>query len=64
MKNAQLLEEIHALRELYSLLQYKPEVEASEILARIRSNSDPIAVLDLVKEADLLLASSPSCLEK
>ena len=45
------------LRELYSLLQQLPEVEARDVFHRIRVNDDPLSVLQHVREARLLLAS-------
>jgi hypothetical protein len=54
IRNTRLQEENGLLRELYCLLHQRPEPEAESILAQIRSNPDPIAVLKFLKEAELM----------
>jgi len=46
------------LHELYKYLQTRSEVEVAEIVNRIRTNRDPLAVLRLIKDADMLLEAS------
>ena len=46
------------LQELYKYLQTRSEVEVAEIVRRIRANSDPFAVLRLIKDGDMLLEAS------
>ena len=54
-------DENQQLRELIDLIHERPYVEATEIFRRIRMNDDPLTVLKLIKEADLLLPlNSPS----
>lgn len=47
--------ELRDFWELYDMLRSRSEVEAQEILRRIRAKSDPAVVLDLVREGDLLI---------
>lgn len=54
-KNAALQRENEQLMELYSFLHSRPEAEAREVFDRIRASNDPFAVLQLVKQGDLLL---------
>lgn len=43
------------LHQLFDFIRSRPETEAYEIFRRIRTTSDPIAVLNLIKDGDLLL---------
>lgn len=45
------------MRMLYAYLRERPWDEAVEILRRIREEEDPIEVLRLVQDSDLLLNS-------
>jgi hypothetical protein len=47
--------ELEQLRELYSIIHSRSIEEAQEIFNRIRTNSDPIEVLQMVKASELLL---------
>lgn len=49
------MEENRQLRELFGLIHERPAIEANEIYTRIRSSDDPFEVLELVRQADLLL---------
>jgi hypothetical protein len=49
------IEENRQLRELFNLIHERPAVEANEIYNRIRRSDNPLEVLQLVKQADLLL---------
>jgi hypothetical protein len=42
-------------RELYTYLRTRPWSEALEILKRIRGNLDPLAVVQLIRDGDILL---------
>jgi len=46
------------LQELYRYLQTRSEPEVAEIVRRIRTSGDPLAVLRLIKDADILLEAS------
>lgn len=59
------MEENRQLRELFGLIHERPAIEANEIYTRIRRCDDPFEVLELVRQADLLLprpqhATNPS----
>ena len=49
------MEENRQLRELLSIIHESPALEASEVYKRLRSSPDPLDVLHLIKQADLLL---------
>ncbi|OIW28590.1 hypothetical protein CONLIGDRAFT_387874 [Coniochaeta ligniaria NRRL 30616] len=53
-------DENERLRELFGLLRQKSKPEAQDILSRIRSSEDPLAVWRSIKDAELLLPRSPS----
>ena len=55
-----LQKESDELKELYEALRTRPHDQAYAIFARIRSTLDPAAVLQSVKQADLLLPDSLS----
>lgn len=46
------------LQELLRALQNRPDHEASDILRRLRSKTDPLAVLNHVRDGELLLQAS------
>jgi hypothetical protein len=54
-RNSELMTELKHLRELYSMIYSRSTEEAQEIFNRIRTNSDPIEVLQMVKASELLL---------
>jgi hypothetical protein len=54
-RNSELMTELEQLRELYSIIHSRSIEEAQEIFNRIRTNSDPIEVLQMVKASELLL---------
>ncbi|KAJ4023756.1 hypothetical protein NW761_014378 [Fusarium oxysporum] len=54
-RNSELMTELEQLRELYSMIHSRSTEEAQEIFNRIRTNSDPIEVLQMVKASELLL---------
>lgn len=45
------------LRDLLRAVHDRPQMEAQEIYRRLRTSSDPLAVLESVKHADLLLSN-------
>ncbi|KAF7549675.1 hypothetical protein G7Z17_g6218 [Cylindrodendrum hubeiense] len=47
-------------RELFILLRDKPEGESDEIFRRLRVSSDPLRVLEAIKQAELLLPNPAS----
>jgi hypothetical protein len=51
--------EVDQLRELLNFVHSRPKVEALEIFNRIRLGRDPIEVLRFIKQADVLLPTSP-----
>lgn len=53
------MDENRQLRELFSLVHERPAVEANEIFKRIRTTEDPLEVLELVNQADLLIPFTP-----
>lgn len=55
--------ELRDFWELYDMLRSRSEVESQEILRRIRANSDPAVVLDLVREGDLLIQRQGSAIQ-
>ena len=55
-KHGTLLEEVDQLKELFSLMHKRSHQEAHEIFKRIRSTNDPIAILQSIKDAELLLS--------
>jgi hypothetical protein len=59
-KHLSLEEENAQLKELYSLLRERKEDDAWEIFKRIRNTEDPLAILQFVKEADILLSDLPT----
>ncbi|KAK4889643.1 hypothetical protein LTR28_002736, partial [Elasticomyces elasticus] len=54
-RNTALESELIDLRDLFSFLQSRPDIEAQEILVRIRNREDVLSVLRTVREADLLI---------
>lgn len=54
-RNSELMTELEQLRELYSMIRLRSTEEAQEIFNRIRTNSNPIEVLQMVKALELLL---------
>src|SRR5690348_7335661 len=54
-RNSELVTELEQLRELYSMIHSRSIEEAQEIFNRIRTNGDPIEVLQMVKASELLL---------
>jgi hypothetical protein len=54
-QNVELKGELTQLKELFSLLYMRSPEDSIEILARIRGSGDPVAVLQAVRQADLLL---------
>ncbi|WJG35752.1 uncharacterized protein FOBCDRAFT_204182 [Fusarium oxysporum Fo47] len=54
-RNSELITELEQLRELYNMAHSRSIEEAQEIFNRIRTNSDPIEVLQMVKASELLL---------
>lgn len=54
-RNGEVIAELEQLRELYGMIHSRSTEEAQEIFNRIRTNSDPIDVLQMVKASDLLL---------
>ncbi|KAI5459475.1 hypothetical protein BGZ63DRAFT_466108 [Mariannaea sp. PMI_226] len=54
-QNAELKDELSQLKELLNLLRTRPLDDAAEILNRIRIINDPIAVLQSVRQAEILL---------
>lgn len=48
-------QELMELRELYNNIRTRPEKEAFDIFTRIRNSNNPVEILRLIKEADLLL---------
>ncbi|KAH7230155.1 uncharacterized protein BKA55DRAFT_583539 [Fusarium redolens] len=57
-RNSELMTELEHLRELYSMIHSRSMEEAQEIFNRIRTSSDPIEVLQMVKASELLLQGS------
>ncbi|KAH7142248.1 hypothetical protein DER46DRAFT_619122 [Fusarium sp. MPI-SDFR-AT-0072] len=53
--NSELMTELEQLRELYSMIHSRSTEEAQEIFNRIRTNSDPIEIFQMVKASELLL---------
>jgi hypothetical protein len=53
--NSELMTELEHLRELYSMIYSRSIEEAQEIFNRLRTNSDPIEVLQMIKASKLLL---------
>jgi hypothetical protein len=49
---------VQDLRELFRYLKTRPDVEVAEIIGRIRTEEDPLAVLRFIKDGDLLLEAS------
>lgn len=58
-RRQQLLSENNSLRTLLGFLAMRPEPEALEILRQLRTTGDPMAVLDFVRQGDLLLQQHP-----
>ena len=54
-RNEDLEKELSQLWELYAFLQTRPLPEAHQILDRMRSSTDVMAVLQFVKDGDLLM---------
>ena len=54
-RNDDLEKELSRLWELYTFLQTRPLPEAHQILDRMRSSADLLAVLQFVKDGDLLV---------
>jgi hypothetical protein len=54
-RNSELMTELEQLHELYSMIHLRSTEEAQEIFNRIRTNSDPIEVLQMVRASELLL---------
>ena len=54
-RNEELEKELSQLWELYTFLQTRPLPEAQQILNRMRSSADLLAVLQFVKDGDLLI---------
>ncbi|KAI9655742.1 MAG: hypothetical protein M1821_005177 [Bathelium mastoideum] len=54
-RNEELEKELSQLWELYAFLQTRPLPEAHQILNRMRSSADLLAVLQFVKDGDLLI---------
>ncbi|KAF3361342.1 Putative catechol O-methyltransferase 2 [Verticillium dahliae VDG1] len=54
-RNGEVMAELEQLRELYGMIHSRSTEEAQEIFNHIRTNSDPIDVLQMVKASDLLL---------
>jgi len=50
--------ENNQLRELLRLIATLPSTDASEVLGRLRTNEDPLRVLQMVQAARLLMAES------
>ncbi|KAL8721260.1 MAG: hypothetical protein Q9181_007749, partial [Wetmoreana brouardii] len=46
------------LQELVRALQHRPDIEASDILHRLRSETNPLAVLSHIRDGELLLQAS------
>jgi hypothetical protein len=59
-RNSSLQRENDQLKELYNFLRLRPEAESHEIYSRIRASSDPLAVLQFIKQGDLLLRAPAS----
>ena len=57
-KYQEAMEENQQLRELFSLMHERPAIEANEVYKRLRVSDDPLEVLQLVKQADLLLPAT------
>ncbi|KAH7231813.1 uncharacterized protein BKA55DRAFT_486380, partial [Fusarium redolens] len=55
MRISEVINELEQLRELYGIIHSRSTEEAQEIFNRIRTNSDPIEVLQMVNASDLLL---------
>lgn len=57
-KYQEAMEENQQLRELFNLMHERPAKEASEVYKRLRANDDPLKVLQVIKQADLLLPAT------
>lgn len=51
------MQENEQYRQLFQLLQARPEVEALEIFRRIREGDEPLVLIDTIKQANVLLPS-------
>ena len=60
-KNGLLEREKARYEDFFRLLHTKPDGDALDILRRIRVSEDPLAILDAIREAELLLPDGPSC---
>lgn len=56
-KRATLESENQHLKTLFHLIHSRPEVEAQEIFRRIRESDEPLAVLESVRQAEMLMPS-------
>lgn len=53
--------DLEDLQELYLFLRTRPEREVTDIVRHIRTNKDPIDVLQFIKDGDLLVEASLAC---
>lgn len=58
------MQENRDLRELFAMVHGRSAVESQEIFKRIRACDDPLMVLHLVKQAQLLLSDSQKPMPK
>lgn len=59
-KHVILQQELDRFKDLFRLLREKTDLEALEILRRIRRADEPLAVLDAIKQAEILIPDPSS----